>query len=521
MSLALGELLCAFAYASDLAFGLQLDDSLRSCYLAFRIADQLDIPDDERTAVYYTALLKDAGCTSWTTELANAWQTDEIVARRELVIFGNPNDLSAFMSWMTKYVASDRSTLSRLARYVNVLTATRSLFAEGFATTAMTACRVATRLSLPEAVQEAALNLFEQWNGSGAPSGLRGDEIPRISRIVFPTFFLAPFHRVSGREGAVQVARAFRGQAFDPEVVDAFLDLSTSESFWADLEAEQIRDRVIALEPRTDLAAVAEERIDDVALAFADFIDLKSRFAAAHSRRVGILAEEVARLMDCAPSAITQIRRAALMHDLGQVAIPSYSLDRPWSDLSEPERDQYRLHPYHGERILKQVPPLQPLAEMVGTHQERADGSGSYRGLTGTNISLGARIISAVDRLDELTHDAPGVPARSLPEALAQVRREPFDSAVVTALAKAVGEPYSEVARPRAARPAGLTEREQEILRLAASGLTRRAIAQKLYLSENTVRHHLEHVYNKTGTTNRVSATLFAMENGILSGPSL
>ena len=48
----------------------------------------------------------------------------------------------------------------------------------------------------------------------------------------------------------------------------------------------------------------------------------------------------------------------------------------------------------------------------------------------------------------------------------------------------------------------------------------RRTIARQLYITENTVRHHLEHVYNKTGSTNRVSATLFAMENGILSGPS-
>src|SRR5207248_281393 len=199
-------------------------------------------------------------------------------------------------------------------------------------------------------------------------------------RVVLPTFFLVPFHRVSGREAAVQIARASRGQAFDPEVIDAFLDLSTNETFWRDLESENIRDQVLALESPSDLTTVEEDRIDDLALAFADFIDLKSRFAAAHSRRVANLSEELARLMDCADLAVTQIRRAALMHDLGLVAVPSYTLDRPWRDLSETERDQYRLHPYHGERILKQVSPLSSLAEMVGTHQERADGSGYYRG---------------------------------------------------------------------------------------------------------------------------------------------
>jgi HD-GYP domain-containing protein (c-di-GMP phosphodiesterase class II) len=300
-------------------------------------------------------------------------------------------------------------------------------------------------------------------------------------------------------------------------VADAFLDLAASESFWRDLEAEQIRERVLALEPPSALATVEDARIDDVALAFADFVDLKSRFAAAHSRRVGALAEQVARLMGCAPSAVTQIRRAALMHDLGLVAVPSYVLDRPWRELSEPERDQYRLHPYHGERILKQISPFQPLAEMVGTHQERADGSGFYRGLNGTNVSLGARIISVADRLDELTHDAPGAPAHSVADALAQMRVEPFDPVVVSALAKALGEPAAEVVVARTPRPAGLTERELEVLQLAASGLTRRDIAHRLVLSEYTVRHHLEHVYQKTSTSNRVSATLFAMEHGILS----
>jgi hypothetical protein len=67
----MGELLGAFAFASDLAFGLPLDDSLRSCYLATRIAEHLCASEDERMTVYYTALLKDAGCTSWTSELAN------------------------------------------------------------------------------------------------------------------------------------------------------------------------------------------------------------------------------------------------------------------------------------------------------------------------------------------------------------------------------------------------------------------------------------------------------------------
>ncbi|MGE0540181.1 MAG: HD domain-containing phosphohydrolase [Dehalococcoidia bacterium] len=512
----MGQLLCAFAHASDLAFGLQLEDSLRSCYVAVRMADALGLSVEEREATYYAALLKDAGCTSWTTELARTWQTDEIVARRELIIFGNPNDLRAYTGWMRRFVARDRPLTEKLWRYIGVLATTHTLFAEAFSTTAVVARRIAGRLGMPQDVQDGVYNSFEQWDGRGAPQGLRGEQIPPVARLVLPTFVLVPFHRVSGREAAVELAHMLRGQAFDPAVADAFLRLASDPSFWTDLEASDIQRTVLDLEGFSTLPPVTDATIDDVALAFADFIDLKSRYIAAHSRRVGAVAEQLARAMGCTEASVVQIRRAGLMHDLGLVAVPSYILDRPWSTLSVAERDSYRLHPYHGERVLKRVPALAPLAEMVGTHQERMDGSGAYRGLSGSGIGLGARIIAVADRLDQLTHDRPESPACSIVDALRQLEQEPLDPAVLAALRRCLGERTVEAA-PRSRQPAGLTDREVEILRLAARGHTRREVGRRLAISENTVRHHLEHIYNKTGTSNRVSATLFAMEHGLLA----
>jgi HD-GYP domain-containing protein (c-di-GMP phosphodiesterase class II) len=515
--LTMGQLLCAFAYASDLAFGLQLEDSLRSCYLAVRLARALGLPDDQCAATYYAALLKDAGCTSWTTELARAWQTDEIVARRELILYGGTANLRAFTGWMRQFVAKDRSLVEKVSRYMRVLTTSRAFVAEAIATSTAAARRIADRLGMPESVASGVYNLFEQWNGRGAPQGLRGEQIPQVARLVLPTFFVVPFHRVGGREAAVQVARTLRGQAFDPATSDAFLRLAADSSFWADLESSDIQRTILAVEPAHTLPPVTEEMIDHVALAFADFIDLKSRYAAAHSRRVGAVAEQLARLMGCAEVAVVQIRRAGLLHDLGLVAVPSYTLERHWNVLTAAEQDAYRLHPYHGERVLRRVPALAPLADMVGTHQERMDGSGYYRGLTGANISLGARIIAVADRLDELTHDEPGSPARPVADALRQLDQEPLDPDIVAALRRCLGERTALASAPPRVQPAGLTEREVEVLRLAARGITRREIGCRLAISENTVRHHLEHVYNKTGTANRVSATLFAMEHGLLA----
>jgi HD-GYP domain-containing protein (c-di-GMP phosphodiesterase class II) len=386
--------------------------------------------------------------------------------------------------------------------------------ADAITSTATVARRISTRLGMPEAVVEATHHLFEQWDGNGAPSGLEGAEIPVVSRIVLPTFFVIPVNRVHGRQRALDAVRRCSGSVFDPEVVDALEALAGSEEFWSGLEGERIQERVLAMEPDSDLSEVGDERIDDIAFAFADFIDLKSRFAAAHSRRVAKIAEQLARLLGCAGEAVTAIRRAALMHDLGLVEVPSYSLEKADDDLSEAERERYRLHPYHGERILKRVPALAPFAEMVGNHQERVDGSGYFRGLRGNNISLGARIIAVADRLDELTHDAPGHEAVEVKQALAELEADKgLDREVVAVLRAAMGEAAR---RPQTQRPAGLSQREVEVLLLAARGLTRAQIGAALKITENTVRHHLEHIYDKTGTTTRVGATMFALENGLL-----
>jgi HD-GYP domain-containing protein (c-di-GMP phosphodiesterase class II) len=511
----MGELLGAFAYASDLAFGLQLEDSLRCCYLAMRLAEQMDVSEEDQLSVYYTALLKDAGCTSWTSELARIWQTDEIAARRELILFTDRSTSAGLQAWMQLYVGPDLAPPARQALLSEVMAGLPQVIADAITNTAEVAGRIAKRLGMPESVQLATRHLFEQWDGKGAPDGLKGVEIPLASRVVLAAFIVVPMNRIHGHESAVAAVRQMNGSTFDPAVVAAMEELASREEFWAGLEGDRIRERVLDMEPASPLSDVGDDRVEEVALAFADFIDLKSRFAAAHSRRVAKIAEETARLLGCAPEAVLQIRRAALMHDLGLVAIPSFSLEKPEEELSEAEWEQYRLHPYHGERILQRVGALAPFAEMVGTHQERFDGSGYYRGLRGANISLGARIIAVADRLDELTHDAPKRAALDPRDALAAMASEPgLDGAIVEAIRRAVGED----ARPSDRQwPAGLTLREVDVLRLAARGLTRAQIGTALDITENTVRHHLEHIYAKTGTTTRVAATLFAIENGLLS----
>jgi DNA-binding NarL/FixJ family response regulator len=105
--------------------------------------------------------------------------------------------------------------------------------------------------------------------------------------------------------------------------------------------------------------------------------------------------------------------------------------------------------------------------------------------------------------------------AIGLEQALVSLESDPgLDGNVVAVLQKALGQAPS---APEQKWPAGLTRREVDVLRLAAQGLTRAQIGTRLKITENTVRHHLEHIYDKIGASSRVTATLFAIESGLLS----
>lgn len=512
----LAQLLATFAFAGDIATGLEFDDGVRACFLAHSIAEEMGLSQEEQLTVYYTALLKDLGCTCWSTEEAQFWQTDEIIARRELLFFGAGSTLPSYFRWMRRHVGAGQPLLSRMGALLAVLRESGPFLNEGYASAAEVCVRITRRLGLPQSVQAAAACLTEQWDGKGEPRGLKGTDIPIAARVVMPTYLLVPIHQVAGREASREVAGKGRGKAFDPDAVDAFLRLTEGDSFWSEFESPDIFDLTLAREPESALAHVGSGKLETVVSALADFIDLKSPSTAAHSRRVAALTTEIARLMQCGDEDISRYRLAALLHDIGSVAVPSHILNREASSLTPSEREAERLHPYHGERILERIPAMAPFIPLVGNHHEHMDGSGYFRGLKGSDIPLGARVIAVANRLDELTHESRAdiEPAEALRRLEAE-GSEVYDPTILRAVKACFpGGPAS--ATTKRDRPAGLTDREVDVLRMAARALTRKQIGEALSISEATVRHHLEHIYAKTGTSTRVGATLFAMENDLI-----
>jgi DNA-binding CsgD family transcriptional regulator len=218
------------------------------------------------------------------------------------------------------------------------------------------------------------------------------------------------------------------------------------------------------------------------------------------------------------------VRLAGLTHDLGLVAVPSFVLLKSRDDLSVAEWERLRLHPYHAERILSRIPAFRDVIPLVGAHHERVDGQGYYRGLAGSQIPPGARMLAVADRYDELTHGLPGHPPLESAPALEQLHADAgkaYSEECIRALEEALCSDGPTRGGAHGARqrqwPSGLTSREVELLRLLATGATQRAMADQLILSEHTVRHHLEHIYNKLGVRTRVAATLFAIERDLLT----
>jgi DNA-binding CsgD family transcriptional regulator len=165
--------------------------------------------------------------------------------------------------------------------------------------------------------------------------------------------------------------------------------------------------------------------------------------------------------------------------------------------------------------VLERVPALAPLAPLAASHHERLDGSGYHRGTRASELGFEQRLLAAADALAELTEPRPDRPAMRLPQAAVELEAHAqsggLDRDAVAAVVEAAGMP-----RPRRSAPHGLSEREVDVLRLVARGMTNQEIADELVLSPRTVGNHLAHVYDKINRRSRAGAAVFAMEHGLL-----
>jgi HD-GYP domain-containing protein (c-di-GMP phosphodiesterase class II) len=185
--------------------------------------------------------------------------------------------------------------------------------------------------------------------------------------------------------------------------------------------------------------------------------------------------------------------------------------------LTGPEWEQVRMHAYHTERILATSRTLEPMARIAGMHHERLDGSGYHRGCRAPEIPTPARVLAAADVFQAMTQRRPHREALDPEHAAKELRvaaeSGKLDHEAVAAVVEAAGQ---RVERRRELRPAGLSNRELEVLQLVARACSNREIAEQLHISRRTAEHHVQNTYAKIGVTSRSAAALFALEHDLL-----
>jgi HD-GYP domain-containing protein (c-di-GMP phosphodiesterase class II) len=505
----LAELLCAFSLATDLGLGQPMEHVLRAWVIASRMGEHVDLGLDERDALYYVATLAWVGCVADTPELA-AWFGDDIAFRgdsRQIDLAGLP-----MMGFMLRHVAVGSPALHRLRMGVSFMVSGAKAVERALLSHCLTTSQMAERLGLEEDVCDALQQTFTRWDGKGVPGGVGGEEITMSMRLLHLGDIVEVFQRSGGADAAVEVARARRGTYFDPDVVDAFCPVAgdilggeSNDLDWAALLAENS-----ALH-----RYLSDTELDAALEAIADFTDLRSPPRAGHSRCVAELVSQAAACAGLPEADVTAVRRAALVHDIGMHGLPATILNKA-GPLSSSETERMRMHAYYTERMLAQPEPLARIGAIASLTNERSDGSGYHRGLAGAAIPVTGRLLAAACAYCAMIEPRPHRPALTAKQAIDELRSDVrtghLDTNAVAAVLDAAGQPRGK----RRSGPAGLTPREIEVLTLIARGASTRQVAQRLSITPKTAETHIERIYTKTGASTRSTATLFAMQHGLL-----
>lgn len=431
----LSELLSALSYALDLTEGQPPGHTVRSCLIGMRLAEALELDPDQRSALYYSLLLKDTGCSANSAVTAEIFGTDEHQVKRAYKKVAWDKGLDS-ARYVFKNAAAGKPLTERLRHVLKVATVPGG--AEGMIRTRCERGAAITRsLGFPELTAEAVRSLDEHWDGRGKPDGLRGEEIPLLARIGCLAQTVEVFAQEDGMAVALEVARQRRGGWFDPELVDRLLSTCADGSWWRRLYRADAAHLAREAEPPDRVREVDESGLDSVAQAFAEIIDAKSPFTYRHSSGVAEYARAISRRFDATPEEQRRLYRAGLLHDIGKLGISNRILDKP-GKLTPEERTEIERHPVYTRQILERVTAFQEFAHMAALHHERLDGNGYPWKLGAADLDHPARILAVADVYEALTANRPyraGMPPDQALGILRQGAGTAFDPDAVAALA--------------------------------------------------------------------------------------
>ncbi len=418
----MSEIVSALSRALDLTEGQPFGHAARSCVVGMRVAHAVGLEGQDLSDLFYALLLKDAGCTANAAATYNLFRYDDREAKRRLKTV-NWSHTASSVRYAASIAAAGQPLPARLAQLLYLARKGTRAAQPMFALRCERGADIIRLLGFPETVAQAVYALDEHFDGAGYPKGLRGQDIPILSRIasLAQTFeVLAVAH---GTARAVQMVRRRAGSWFDPALVTALCSFAQDERLLGEIGADPGSDLLAALEPQDHAVYADDAQLDRIAEAFAQVIDAKSPFTYQHSTGVAKVALGIAATLGLPADRVRDVRRAALLHDIGKLGVPNTILDKP-DKLTDEEFAVIRRHPAYTVEILGRVDALRGIVEIAGSHHERLDGRGYHRGIALGEQDVAVRLLPVADVYDALTSDRPYRRALPQEQALDIMRRQ-------------------------------------------------------------------------------------------------
>ncbi len=430
----LSDVLTALSRALDLTGGQPAGHTLRSCLVAGRLAGELGLGADERSALHYAVLLKDAGCSSNAARFAALFGSDDQETKRRMRE-ADWHRRIALVLRTARTVGIGRPLRERVHHFLG-LARTPDVTRTLISVRCDRGAEIARSIGFPDLTADAIRSLDEHWDGGGYPDGLRGDAIPLLAQITLLAQTVEALHAGGGVREALRAVRARRGSWFDPRLADRVLAWRRDRAWWAALGTPGAAARAAALEPADRVRRVDEAGLDLVARAFAEIIDAKSPYTFRHSANVADYAAGIAAECGLSDGEQRRLHRAGLLHDVGKLGVSNRILDSP-ARLGPEERALVERHPVYTWDILRHVRAFADFAWTAATHHEKLDGTGYPWRIPGDRLDLPARILVVADIYEALTADRPyraGMPHAAAMDIIARERGTKLDGTAVDAL---------------------------------------------------------------------------------------
>jgi putative nucleotidyltransferase with HDIG domain len=404
-------IISALSFAIDLTEGAVPGHALRTCVIGMRIANAIGLPLDQATALHRALMLKDVVYIDSPRALPSVSSNEGRASKSAKLLdwsgphrptFGGVN-----FSWLD--ILPQSSRIQQLARLGRMALQQRQVSFERSMLRSVRGAGIVQKLGLSQETVRAIDSVEEHWDGSGYPERLKGPDIPLLGRILGVAQHLDVCASEQDRDTAIRELHERSSRWFDPSLVRVVDGLENRNGLWQQCLAsdgtDMARRLALDLEPAQSHAS-GHTDVDRICEAFADVVDAKSPFTYRHSVGVADIATSMATVLQLAPDRVQLVRRAALLHDLGKLAIPNSILDKPGT-LTPEEWDIVVQHPRLTREILNRIDSFAELAEIAGAHHEKLDGSGYPDGLTASQLSLEARIVAAADVYQALIEERP------------------------------------------------------------------------------------------------------------------